>query len=363
MRTLTLLAVTATALCTAPTVSAQIFQNRVPEGQGAPRSGNDAVQVSATGRVQNESGPGFTIQVKNLTYRVTYGQRATRTEVRRGDRVRVVGEITEADSIEADSVLVIERGRETPRNSTVVSGIIRNLDRDNQGMTVATNGGVTTRVTWGEDVEFVRNTTRSGARDFRVGDQVRVIGRQRGNEFVARRVVYGGQVGWVNGGIGEIVGLDARAKEADVDFDGDIWTVKLNNATIRRQGQRAELDDLRLGQDLRVTGTARGSKTVEATAVEVARNVDGPGPRPGSGPRPDNDSRTFEGRVVNVGVNKKGFRLETSDGEVRFQTNSDTVIRRGASDVGFGQLQDGQRLRVQARRVGDEWMALRVTIQ
>lgn len=359
MRKLTLLAVTATTLFTLPSVSAQVNPN---PAIGGSRVVNEAVQVAAVGRVQSESGPGFVLQVKNLTYRVTYGPRATnRTEVRRGDRVRVVGEITEADSIVADTVLLLERGREQ-RASTVLAGTIRNLDREGQGMTLTTDTG-TMRVTWGEDVEFFRNTTRSGPREFRPGDRVRVIGRQRGNEFAARRVVYGGQAGWVNGGIGEIVSLDGRAKEAEVDFDGDIWTVKLNNATIRKQGQRAELDDLRLGQDLRVTGTARGNKTVEATAVEVARNVDGPDRGPGRGPDRDTDNRSFEGRVVNVGVNKKGFRLETSDGEVRFQTNTETVFRRGTSDSSFSQLQDGQRLRVQARRSGDEWIALRVTIQ
>jgi hypothetical protein len=67
--------------------------------------------------------------------------------------------------------------------------------------------------------------------------------------------------------------------------------------------------------------------------------------------------------VVNVGVNKKGFRLETTDGEVRFQTTPETTFRRGANDTTFSQLQEGQRLRVQARRSGEEWIALRVTIQ
>ena len=358
MRKLTLLAVTATALfVTVPSVSAQGIP--IPPS-GAPRSNNEAVQVAAVGRVQNESGPGFTLQVRNLIYQVTYGARASRTAVRRGDRVRVVGEITDMDSIVADTVLVLERGREQ-RSSTVLAGTIRNLDREGQGMTLTTESG-TTRVTWGEDVEFFRNSTRSGPREFRPGDRVRVIGRMRGTEFNARRVVYGGQAGWVNGGIGEIVGLDARAKEAEVDFDGDIWTVKLGNATIRRQGQRADLDDLRLGQDLRVTGTARGSKTVEATSVEVARNVDGPDRGPGRLTEREPDTRTFDGRLVNVGADRKRFRLETTDGEVRFATSSDTVYRRGANDVNFSQLQEGQRVRVTAKRSGEDWVAVRIQI-
>lgn len=362
------LVVTATALFTLTALPAVSAQGVPSPSLGSPRLNEDAVQVSALGRVQSDStGSGFTLQVKNLTYRVTYAPRGNRVEVRRGDRVRVVGEIEETDRIVANQVLIVERGRERERrSSSVLAGTIRNIDRENQQMTVATETGGTTRVTWGDDVEFYRNTTRSGPREFRPGDRVRVVGRQRGNEFSARRVIYGGQPGWVNGGIGEIVSLDSRAREAEVDFDGDIWTVKLGNATIRRGGQRADLDDLRLGQDLRVTGTARGNKTVEATSVEVARNIDGPdrGPDRGPGRGADrDDTRSFEGRITNVGANKRAFRIETSEGEARFQLSSDTAYRRGANEVSVNQLQEGQRVRVQARRSGEEWIAVRVTIQ
>src|SRR5207302_676298 len=117
-------------------------------------------------------------------------------------------------------------------------------------------------------------------REFRIGDTVRVAGRRDGlNSITARRVIYGGPVGWTNGAVGQILSLDKRAHELEVDFDGDVWVVKTNAAVLRLDGRRADLEDLRLDQDVRVFGTGRGSKTVEATNVEVVAASRGPEPR------------------------------------------------------------------------------------
>ena len=355
---------------------AQVF----PPSSG-PRGNEDAVNVSAVGRVQSAQPSGsFTIQIRNLTYRVSYSRAngaGNRQEVRTGDRVRVIGEITATDQISADQVLVIERGRggdgpgggRPGRPSSVLSGTIRNIDRDQNELTVTTDTG-NVRVTWDEDTEFYRNSTRGGPREFRQGERVRVVGRSRGgNEFSARRVLYGGSAGWQNAGIGEIVALDARQKEADVDFDGDVWTVKLATATIRRGGQRAELDDLRLGQDIRVTGAAaRGPKTVDANLVEVVRSIDGDGRpgRPGGNDRPErptiSNTRTFEGKIVNVGTERKAFRIESSGDETRFHTDDQTTYRRGTTAATFNALREGARVKVEARKSGEDWIAVRVTI-
>jgi hypothetical protein len=147
-----------------------------------------------------------------------------------------------------------------------------------------------------------------------------------------------------------------------------VWTVKLNTASIRRQGQRMELDDLRLGQDIRVTGATRGPKTVEASLVEVVRNIDGPGGvgRPNRDDRPDRpvlgNTRSFEGKVLNVGEARKAFRVDVDGEETRFQITDETVVRRGNVTSSFSQVREGARVRVEARRRSEEWVAVRVTL-
>jgi hypothetical protein len=218
------------------------------------------------------------------------------------------------------------------------------------------------RVTWDEDVEFYRNTTRSGPGEFRVGDRVRVVGRRQGNEFRARRVVYGGQPGWTDGGIGEIVSLDARDREAEIDFDGEIWTVRLANAVIRRNQQRMDIDDLRLGNDVRVFGTARGQRAIDATRIEFARNIDGPGAGPGGGVGQPGNREVLEGRIVNVAEGRKAFRIEWKGATVRILTSDDTDYQRGTLKGSFSNLREGARVRVTARRQGEDWLASRVEI-
>jgi len=366
MKNLALAAMAALTLLPVSGAYAQVQPGGVLRG-----STEDSIQITAVGRVQSElTGNVFTLQVRNLTYRVSYSTRgiANRLDVNRGDRVRVVGEISgEADRIMADQVTLVDRGR-GPVTSTVVSGTIRSIDRQGGLMFVTAAAPDTNlRVTWGDEAEFYRNSTRSGPAEFRVGDRVRIAGRRQGNEFRARRVTYGGQPGWTDGGVGEIVSLDSRDKEAEVDFDGEIWTVRLNTATIRRNQQRIEIDDLRLGNDIRVHGTARGQRAIDATRIEIARDVDGPGDRPGNRPgdRPGDRPgvrQTFEGRVELVGEARKVFRLEASGMVIRVITNDDTDYQRGTLKTSFSSIKAGTRVRVTARRQGEEWLASKVEI-
>jgi translation initiation factor IF-1 len=114
MRTITLAAIAAFTL--GPIAAAH--------AQGQPGilrpSADEEIKVTAVGRVQSElTNNVFTLQVKNLVYRVSFTSGVNRSEVRRGDRVRVTGEIgTEADRILADQVVVVDRGRPS-RTSTV----------------------------------------------------------------------------------------------------------------------------------------------------------------------------------------------------------------------------------------------------
>ncbi|HTE17713.1 MAG TPA: DUF5666 domain-containing protein [Armatimonadota bacterium] len=348
----------------APGVRAQIF-NRPPISAGS----GDTALVNAVGRVASVSGnDNFTLEVRRMTFRVSWGQRARfgNTPVRVGDRVRVAGELVEQDRLVVDSVEVVQRGsgggNGGPGQANVVTGTIRTIDREEQRMVLTTTGGGTVRVSWNPDTEFIRNTVRSGPREFRVGDAVRVVGRREGgNEVLARRVFFGANGGWVNNRVGEIVGLDSRAREAEVSFEGQVVTVRLQNATIRRAGRELDLNDLRLGQDVRVAGTARGANAVDATLVEIVRAGRG-------GDRDDDDrpgaAQTLEGRIVNVAEGVRSFRISvqgTGDA-VRVETNEETNFIRAGARIGFTQLREDQRVRVRVRREGNDWIATRVEV-
>ena len=357
------LAVASVAIA-APSVPAQVF-DRPPLSAGS----GDTALINAVGRVVSVSGnDNFTMEVRRMTFRVSWGQRARfgNTQVRVGDRVRVSGELIESDRIVVDSVEVVRGGggggNGGPGQANVVSGTIRTLDREEQRMVLTTAAGGTVRVSWNEDTEFIRNTVRSGPREFRVGDAVRVVGRREGgNEVAARRVFFGANGGWVNNRVGEIVGLDSRAREAEVSFDGQVIVVRLQNATIRRAGRELDLNDLRLGQDVRVAGTARGANAVDATLVEIVRagrgddrNDDG---RPGA-------TQTFVGRIVNVAEGARSFRISVQGtGEsMRVETTDETNFVRTGARIGFNQLREDQRVQVRVRREGNEWIATRVEV-
>jgi len=263
----------AAAVLTGSAVSAQLGQPRL---QGMRTE--DGITVQAVGRVRSVDRDSFTLVVRNTTYEV----RATRREaignqqIRPGFRVRVFGELLDRDRIDAETVMIVSRdgaddrpGNRPGSRPRTLSGTIRDLDRDRNTFTLATAAGPV-RVQWDRATNFVRNGSESVPREFKVGDNVRVVGSRSGlTEITARRVISGGQPGWSNGAVGEILSLDKRANELEVDFDGDVWVVRLANARITQGGRRVSIENLRLEQDVRVTGTARGSKSVDATEVSV----------------------------------------------------------------------------------------------
>lgn len=238
------------------------------------RPGGEFIVIRTRGRVESISSPDrFVISSKGLRFRVDYRQTSGRSNLRVGDQVHVSGQLIEQDRITAEELEVTQRGR-GDRSSTVLTGQIRSINRQTGRMSVETPRGPVA-VGYNTDTEWVRNNSRSRLDDFKVGDRVRIVGFEgRENVWRARRVIQGGRAGYTTGGVGEIVGLDARNQEMEVDFEGEIWTVRLRGATLRRANRPVQLDDLRLGQDVRITGTARaGERRVEATSVDVLRDL------------------------------------------------------------------------------------------
>lgn len=248
--------------------------------------GEDRAEVALLGRVQTlgSLADSFTVQARTLSFRVSYSNRfaGTRPSLRRGDRVRVVGTLLETDRVTADSVVVLGRGDQAGGGAggagarSTIAGTIRRIDREARELRVATEKGDTVRVQWDDETDFLRDRVRSGPREFFQGDKVRITGRREGREeMAARRVVYGGAPGWTNGAEGEIVGLNARTREVEVDFDGEVWTIRTTGARLRsREDGQIDFDNLRLGQEIRVQGTARpSSRVVEAQRVDVVRGA------------------------------------------------------------------------------------------
>lgn len=268
MKQLILTSVAALLLTTAPLPSF---------AQVTPRPSDDNVQVQATGRVENVSNRDFTLEARGMTFRVTYDlpQIVGRLDFRAGDRVRVEGELVNTDRIRATQVRLVERGRNDrdplDRRTGNVEGTIRRIDRENRTMSVQTDEGNYT-VKWEEGASFYRNGERGAPRDFRVGDSIRVTGRRlEGREIEARRVFTGGRAGWSNNAIGEVTGINSRNNELQVDFGGEIWTVRFKPNDVRDNGKVLDLSRLRVGQDVRVSGASRTGRVVDATGVELLR--------------------------------------------------------------------------------------------
>lgn len=238
------------------------------------RYGTEFVLVRTRGRVESvSSSDRFVLSSKGMRFRVDYRSVGNRPNLRVGDQVHLSGQLVEQDRITAEELEVTQRGR-GDRASTVLTGQIRSINRQTGRLSIETPRGPVS-VGYNAETEWVRNNNRSRLEEFRVGDNVRIVGFEgRENVWRARRVIQGGRAGYVTGGVGEIVGLDARDQEIEVDFEGEIWTVRLRGATLRRANRPIQLDNLRLGQDVRVTGTARaGDRRVDATAVDVLRDL------------------------------------------------------------------------------------------
>lgn len=313
-----------------------------------PIDNEDSVRVTVVGRVEAVRQDGsFTVVSRRQSFAVLVpsGGFGRRPQVRVGERVRVTGELLENGRIATPDVDVLGGGSLPGRPSNVLSGTIRNINSDQQRLTLQTAEGLV-RVDWDDQTEFVRNRNRDSVRGFRVGDSVRVVGRrQPGGDYLARRILFGGTAGWENGGVGEIISLNARQQTAEVDFDGQVETVDLRNATLRRQNRRLEIDDLRLGWDVRVQGTRQGRGSIQATTLDVVRQLDDDR-EPGQG----QNLRTFEGTVEEINQENNAFRLRPAAGDVvRVQTNAETRVVRGATTVSFNTLRRGQRVRVRGR--------------
>jgi hypothetical protein len=259
--------------------AAPVALAQLPGRIQTPLLQEEGVEVQAVGHVQSVGNGFFTLVVRDMTFRVTHRGnvgavgRIDDRNLRVGDRVRVIGNLADRERIQAEQLQILQRGR-PGRQPNTVAGTIRRIERNQNLLVVDTNDG-NFRVTWNENTEFVRNSTRSGPAEFRVGDPVRVVGRRDGvGQMIARRVMFGGRPGWTNNSVGEIIGIDGRERELDVDFEGEVWTVRLTNAQIRRVGRRLDINDLRIGQDIRVAGTARGGRTVDASTVDVLREAD-----------------------------------------------------------------------------------------
>ncbi|MFN3651937.1 MAG: DUF5666 domain-containing protein [Armatimonadota bacterium] len=242
----------------------------------------EGIRVQAYGRVREVvDRDTFVIAVEGMTFRV-FAQRgavpAGRT-ISRGDTVRIFGDLKGTERIHANQVQFVrsggrddDRDRPVRGQSRTVEGTIREIDRQGNYIQVTVPAG-NVRVTIDRDTTFLRNGTASRLRDFKTGERVRIVGERAGlNAINARRVLFGGRAGWTNNAVGEVVGLDSRNREIDVDFDGEVWTVKVDRANFRGRGQQFGLNDLRLGQDVRVSGSSTGTRTVNATAIELVRD-------------------------------------------------------------------------------------------
>lgn len=248
---------------------------------------DDGARVQVLGRVRSADANSFVLVAKNMTYRVQATRRdvTSRQDVREGDRVRVFGDLVAQDRIDAGQVQIVERAsrdeqvnQESDGRVRTITGTIKEIDRPNGRMVLTVPAG-NLRVDVDQDTVYMRAGQPARLSAFRTGESVRVVGERSGlNAISARRVVFGeGQAqtqtaGWTSGAEGRIVSLDTRAKEMEVDFDGDVYTVKIGNAAIRHNDkQPIEFNDLRLGHPVRVFGAIRGAKTVEATRIEAIR--------------------------------------------------------------------------------------------
>jgi len=275
MRQVNVWALTAAGVLSLASVAGAQFGNQPAAGIMT----EEGIRVQAYGRVQSVVDQNSFVLIANgvrLTVNARQREVVANQTIRTGQEVRVFGELVGENRVNATQVQVLggrggREDRETRRASRTLTGTIREIDRRNNRMSVAVPAG-NVRVEWDANTEFLRSNTRGTVASFREGESVRIIGRRDGlNAIQARRIIFGGQPGWTNGAVGEIVGLDSRTREIDVDFAGEVWVVRVGTASVRRGNQRLQFDELRLDQDIRVTGTARGTRSVDATAVDVLR--------------------------------------------------------------------------------------------
>lgn len=250
---------------------------------------DEGATIQVVGRASNVTRQGFTLTARQMTFQVSARrQDVLRGQtVRNGATVRVLGDLTAQNRIDADQIQVLDQagrpgqiggrppqpGRPNRPATRTVQGTIQNINRNQNRLQVNTGNG-NLRVNWDQDTQFIRNGRDSRPADFREGDEVRVVGDRGGqNQIDARRIISGGRAGWANGGVGEILSMDGRTQELEIDFDGAVWTVRANNATIQQNNRSVPFNTLRLGQDVRVFGTQRGSDAVDANRLVIVRDA------------------------------------------------------------------------------------------
>lgn len=330
-----------------------------------PNIDDDGIQVTAVGRVENiRQDRVFTLSTRRMTFTVVMrpgssvlGDRLFQGDrrLREGDRVRVTGELSDAGRIIAEDVDILPGGGGI-RPGRGLEGTLRNLDLTGRRFVLAAPNG-NLRMVFDEDTDWIRNRQEASPSSFRNGESIRVMARQRGGDYLVRRVVMGGDPGWENRAVGEIVELNRANQTAEVDFDGRVEVVDMRNATIRRYARTIRFADLRTGMDVRVQGTREGRR-INATQVDVARVF---GEDAG-------ELRTIEGRIAAINVENRVIRVDQAvGGEVRVEVDESTRVVRGAQQVRPAALREGQRVRVRGRLVRgaagrDALEALRIEI-
>jgi len=280
----------ALAAATAATMGTGAYAQLLGAQSGPSMLTEDGVRVQVFGRVRSADASSFVLVAKNMTSHVQATRRngTSRQDVREGDRVRVFGDLTAQDRIDAGQVQIVERAAADEQAASEggprrgITGTIKQIDRQANRMMLTVPAG-NLRVDLDGDTTYMRSGQPARLSEFRTGESVRVVGERSGvNAITARRVVFGDTQTqtqtqtqtrtWTTGATGEIVSLDNRAKEMEVDFDGDVYTVKVGSAAIRHTDkQPIQFDDLRLEHQVRVYGTVRGTRTIEATKIEAIR--------------------------------------------------------------------------------------------
>jgi archaellum component FlaF (FlaF/FlaG flagellin family) len=203
-----------------------------------------------TGTVIREVGGGrFEVRADDgRTFSVRSSASETR-RVRTGDRVELVGYLTDRNTFVADSVRVIGQGSGDSNSNIDFYATV--LSTSSNRLTVRADDGQT----------FTVNTRRAYSSSINRGDRVRVTGLSTNRNVVSSATVElvsnnGGTVG-NNDTVdfnGTVISSDGRSLQVRGD-NGRTYNVRVNNDSVFRRGER-----------VRITGTTRNG-IVYATGV------------------------------------------------------------------------------------------------
>lgn len=275
----------------------------------AQRAGQEKVSVDIIGYVRSIDREQLTVESRGQNFRVHVQDVRDVRRLRTGDQVRVFGVLRDRDTVDAEKVLLHDRslgtyserdrdrdrgtGRDRDRDrdrerdilgrpiddrdgrKTNLVGTIQRMDASRRTMRIRDDRRKNIDVEWTDKTEFVRGQSRSSAASFTPGSRVHIVAREIGDSrYRARIVSSGSRPGWSSGAVGEIVESSDRGRRIEVDYLGEIWRVELSGAQIRdRSGRRLDARDLTEGQLVRIDGRARGSRTIEASSIEVVNRI------------------------------------------------------------------------------------------